>query len=57
MHAHPPTFTTPPPQRCAPALYRLVHKTAFIHLLMRPAVEVACAMTTVSGVIDDYAIK
>ncbi|GBF94760.1 hypothetical protein Rsub_07643 [Raphidocelis subcapitata] len=43
--------------RCAPALYRLIHTAAFTALLMRPAVEVVCPMTTVSGLIEEHGIS
>jgi hypothetical protein len=47
----------PPLARSVPALYKLVHKAAFIHLLMRPVRQVACPMTTVSALIDEHGIK
>lgn len=46
-----------PPPSCMPSLYRLIHKAAFVNLLLRPAVPVACPMTTVSGLIEDFGIK
>lgn len=51
------TWTLHACRRCTPLLYRLLHTTLFVNLLMRPAVTVSCPMTTVSALIDDYKIK
>lgn len=42
--------------RCAPALYRRIHTAAFTALLLRPAVALRCAVTTVSDIIDAHGI-
>jgi hypothetical protein len=52
-----PTSYPPPKKRHLPNLYRLLHKTFVIRLLMRPAVAVECPMTTVSELIDDHNLK
>jgi hemoglobin-like flavoprotein len=43
--------------RCAPGLYKLLHKHLFSLLLLRPFEKVRCPMVTVSQLIDEYGIK